>query len=120
MYDILQLNDMLVPEFQEISEKLSITNEKKLNKQDLSYKILDSQAVSATEKPAVAEKPKRKRTVKAARVTADNNVNDAAIAEAAPPADQMLAEGAKPAEAPEEKAASEGEDAKKRRKRKPM
>src|SRR4051794_26637257 len=120
MYDILQLNDMLVPELQDIAEQLSITNAKKLNKQDLIYKILDSQAVSATEKPAVAEKPKRKRTVKAARVTAGNNTNDAAVAEAAPPADQMVAEEAKSAEGPEEKAASEGEDAKKRRKRKPM
>src|SRR6476620_5689153 len=105
MYDILQLNDMLVPELQDIAEQLSITNAKKLNKQDLIYKILDSQAVSATEKPAVAEK--RKRTVKASRVTADNNTNDAAVAEAASPADQMVAEEAKPAEAPEEKAASE-------------
>src|SRR4051812_41918415 len=122
MYDILQLNDMLVPELQDIAEQLSITNAKKLNKQDLIYKILDSQAVSATEKPAVAEKPKRKRTVKAARVTADNNVNDAAIAEAAPVADQpVAAQAAKPAEAaPEETSASEGDDSKKRRKRKPI
>src|SRR3954469_7824971 len=122
MYDILQLNDMLVPELQDIAEQLSITNAKKLNKQDLIYKILDSQAVSATEKPAVAEKPKRKRTVKAARVTADNNVNDAAIDEAAPVADQpVAAQAAKPAEAaPEETSASEGDDSKKRRKRKPI
>src|SRR3954451_1055303 len=125
MYDILQLNDMLVPELQDIAEQLSITNAKKLNKQDLIYKILDSQAVSATEKPAVAEKPKRKRTVKAAHVTADNNVNDAAIAEAAPAADQLVAaEAAKPAmqteAAPEETSASEGDESKKRRKRKPI
>ena len=34
MYDILQLNDMLVPELKEIAEKLEIANYKKLAKQD--------------------------------------------------------------------------------------
>ncbi len=46
MYDILQLNEMLVPELKAIAEKLSISSYKKLNKQDLIYKILDHQAVS--------------------------------------------------------------------------
>ena len=46
MYDILQLNDMLVPELLDIAEQLKIPNAKKLNKQDLIYKILDKQAVS--------------------------------------------------------------------------
>ncbi|HWV68995.1 Rho termination factor N-terminal domain-containing protein [Chitinophaga sp.] len=45
MYDILQLNDMLVPELLDIAEKLEVPNAKKLNKQDLIYKILDKQAV---------------------------------------------------------------------------
>ena len=68
MYDILQLNDMLVPELQDIAEQLSIPNTKKLNKQDLVYKILDIQALEGSEVAAVApaEKPRRKRTVKAA------------------------------------------------------
>ena len=44
MYDILQLNDMLVPELLDIAEQLKITNAKKLEKQELVYKILDSQA----------------------------------------------------------------------------
>src|SRR3954454_5304024 len=89
MYDILQLNDMLVPELQDIAEQLSISNVKKLNKQDLIYKILDSQAVGATEKPAAAEKPKRKRTVKAARIPDNNTVTDTApAAEAAPAFEQ--------------------------------
>ena len=30
MYDILQLNDMLVPELKEIAERLGVTNAKKL------------------------------------------------------------------------------------------
>ena len=50
MYDILQLNDMLVPELKEIAEKLSIANAKKLTKQDLIYKILDQQALQVSAK----------------------------------------------------------------------
>src|SRR5439155_16368445 len=92
MYDILQLNDMLVPELQDIAEQLSITNAKKLNKQDLIYKILDSQAVNATEKPAVAEKPKRKRTVKAARNSANNNDTEVATDTAPAPEPASVAE----------------------------
>ncbi|MGX5819921.1 transcription termination factor Rho [Chitinophaga lutea] len=49
MYDILQLNDMLVPELLDIAEKLDIPNAKKLDKQALIYKILDKQAVIASE-----------------------------------------------------------------------
>ncbi len=46
MYDILQLNDMLVPDLHDIAEKIQIADHKKLSKQDLIYKILDKQAVS--------------------------------------------------------------------------
>ncbi|WP_300602004.1 transcription termination factor Rho [Niabella sp.] len=64
MYDILQLNDMLVPELLDIAEQLKIPNAKKLNKQDLIYKILDSQAVTGS-KASSDDRPKRKRIVKA-------------------------------------------------------
>ncbi|MEO6720735.1 MAG: transcription termination factor Rho [Ferruginibacter sp.] len=67
MYDILQLNDMLVPELQDIAEQLSIPNFKKIDKQELIFKILDNQATMNTEgKSGDGEKPKRKRTIKAA------------------------------------------------------
>ena len=46
MYDILQLNDMLVPELKELAEELSLKGYKRLNKQELIYKILDEQAVA--------------------------------------------------------------------------
>ncbi|MFT7604964.1 MAG: transcription termination factor Rho, partial [Saprospiraceae bacterium] len=46
MLDILQLNDMLVPELRDMAEKLSLDGYKKLNKQELIYKILDHQALS--------------------------------------------------------------------------
>ena len=44
MYDILQLNEMLVPELKDVAEKLDLKNYKRLNKQELVYKILDEQA----------------------------------------------------------------------------
>lgn len=66
MYDILQLNDMLVPELLDIAEQLKIPNAKKLDKQELVYKILDKQAVlaSAGKNNAADDKGKRKRIVK--------------------------------------------------------
>ena len=78
MYDILQLNDMLVPELLDIAEQLKIPNAKKLNKQDLIYKVLDKQAVSASDsKNAPAEeKGKRKRIVKA---TTANSTEEAVV-----------------------------------------
>ena len=65
MYDITQLNDMLVPELHDIAEQLAIANFRKLEKQDLVSKILDRQtgAGDATD-IATEEKPKRKRTLK--------------------------------------------------------
>ena len=66
MYDILQLNDMLVPELLDIAEQLKIPNAKKLDKQGLVYKILDRQAVVASEHKGSSadEKNKRKRIIK--------------------------------------------------------
>ncbi len=51
MYDILQLNDMIVPELREIAEKLKVKASEKMEKQDLILKILDAQALN----PAVQE-----------------------------------------------------------------
>ena len=65
MYDILQLNDMLVPELLDIAEQIKIPNAKKLDKQALIYQILDKQAVAASATKGTAEeKGKRKRIVK--------------------------------------------------------
>ena len=79
MYDILQLNDMLVPELLDIAEQLSIPNPKKLDKQGLIYKILDKQAVMASENKggdAGEDKPKRKRIIKA---TTANSTEEAVV-----------------------------------------
>ena len=65
MYDILQLNEMLVPELRDLAESLGMKSYKKLSKQDLIYKILDEQAIAgkSVEKKDTAkeEKPKRGR-----------------------------------------------------------
>ena len=64
MYDILQLNDMLVPELLDIAEQLKIANAKKLGKQDLVYKILDNQAIAGAKGAKPSEDGKRKRIIK--------------------------------------------------------
>ncbi len=50
MYDILQLNDMLVPELRELADSLGVDGFKKLNKQELVYTILDHQALAGEKK----------------------------------------------------------------------
>ena len=64
MYDILQLNDMLVPELLDIAEQLKIPQAKKLSKQDLIYKILDSQAIAGSKGAKASDNGKHKRIIK--------------------------------------------------------
>lgn len=70
MYNILQLNDMHVPELKELADQLKVKNFKKLNKQDLTLAILDAQSLNpelikkfdkekATSKKAPVAKAKR-------------------------------------------------------------
>ena len=69
MYDILQLNDMLVPELLDIAEQLKLPNAKKLSKQDLVYKILDSQAIAGAKGAKPSDDGKRKRIIKTSTST---------------------------------------------------
>ncbi|MCB0797420.1 MAG: transcription termination factor Rho [Chitinophagales bacterium] len=71
MYDILQLNEMLVPELKEIAEKLQVKDIRKLNKQDLIYKILDAQAVAPQE---TAENGQEETTQKAEKKDKKRNM----------------------------------------------
>ena len=83
MYDILQLNDMLVPELLDIAEQLNIPNAKKLDKQGLVYKILDNQAIAGSKTGgATEEKGKRKRIIKASTA---NTTEEAVIEDASAP-----------------------------------
>jgi transcription termination factor Rho len=64
MYDLAQLNDLLVPELHDIADELKIPHSKKMNKQELVSTILEKQTNMAPEKNTEGEKPKRKRIVK--------------------------------------------------------
>jgi transcription termination factor Rho len=48
MFDIIQLNEKLLPELKELAKKLKIEAFENLKKQDLVYKILDHQALHPT------------------------------------------------------------------------
>jgi len=76
MYDILQLNDMIVPELLDIAEQLKIPNAKKLDKQELVYKILDSQAIAGAKAGGDGKSRQRKRIVKA---TTGNTTEEAIV-----------------------------------------
>jgi transcription termination factor Rho len=94
MYDILQLNDMLVPELLDIAEDLKIDNPKKLDKQGLIYKILDKQAVMASEqKGGPSHGPKRKRIVKASTA---NSTEEAIVEEPISEVKKQLKKTAQP------------------------
>ncbi len=68
MYNISQLNEMLVPELKDIADQLNIPNKNISDKQALIFKILDVQGLSETandsSKPSATEKPRRKRIIK--------------------------------------------------------
>jgi transcription termination factor Rho len=49
MYDILELSKKLLPELKDIAKELKIKKAESLKKQDLIYKILDQQAIEATD-----------------------------------------------------------------------
>ncbi len=85
MLDILQLNDMLVPELREKAEELGLKSYKKLTKQELIYRILDEQAVSTEDKKA----PTAKSSVKKEEVKEDQE-QEVAVEEA--PVEEKTAE----------------------------
>jgi transcription termination factor Rho len=105
MYDILQLNDMLVPELLDIAEDLKVENAKKLDKQGLIYKILDKQAiVGSQQKPSVdGEKPKRKRIVKASTA---NSTEEAIVEDTSDDAPNATIAAPEPETAPAPKKAA--------------
>ena len=68
MYDILELNKMLVADLRQIAKDLKIKRVDSLKKQDLIYKILDQQAISASEKKKEPKKEIKKEIKKEAPV----------------------------------------------------
>jgi transcription termination factor Rho len=101
MYDIAQLNDLLVPELHDIADQLSIKTSKKADKQDLIVAILDKQASMSTAQPADAEKPKRKRIAKGDTPEATETTKKAVASEVieepkATPRKEAVLKGKKP------------------------
>lgn len=75
MYDILELNKMLVADLRNIAKELKIKRVESYKKKDLIYKILDQQAILASEvkvseKKEKKEKKPRRRIKKEAEVAA--------------------------------------------------
>ncbi len=64
MYNLSQLNDLLVPELHDIADKLSIKANKKAEKQELIDLIITQQALAKETNNGIEERPKRKRIVK--------------------------------------------------------
>ncbi|MEN9339683.1 MAG: hypothetical protein RIQ62_995 [Bacteroidota bacterium] len=94
-YDILQLNEMIVPELLDIAKKLDIKEANTFDKQNLIYKILDAQAVlplAKTKKSASPRDTNEDSPVKEAKP------KKAAVKKEAKPAAEAKAE--KPAKAP--------------------
>ena len=65
-YNILELNEKLLPELQSIAEELGIKKVSSLKKEELVYRILDEQAISYA--GIQAEKEKEKEAKKAVRL----------------------------------------------------
>ncbi len=66
MYDIHELNTKLLAELREIAKKLNVKRVESFRKQDLIYKILDMQAIVASESKTAKRKesPEREKSVK--------------------------------------------------------
>jgi transcription termination factor Rho len=108
-FDILQLNDMIVPELLDIAKKLDIKDAAGTEKQALIYKILDAQAVlpSVKMKKGPAPKPAKEEAAdkptkakKAPAKKADAKVSAPAEAIIEKPAAEAKSTEAKPVKVP--------------------
>lgn len=73
MYDILELNKKLVTELRQIAKDLKIKRVESLRKQDLIYKILDQQAILASDKKETDSGKKRSYEEKTSRKRSGGN-----------------------------------------------
>ena len=77
-YNILELNEKLLPELQSIAEELGIKKVSSLKKEELVYRILDEQAISyagiQAEKEKEKEAKKKQKTVDVKEVRLSPNI----------------------------------------------
>lgn len=62
MYDIVELNEKLLPDLKEIAKSLGIKRTETMKKQDLIYRILDQQAIDVTSKMKTSREKATKTT----------------------------------------------------------
>ena len=103
-YNILELNEKLLPELQSIAEELGIKKVSSLKKEELVYRILDEQAISYA--GIQAEKEKEKEAKKAERQTKAKKTKAAAPKGAKAETKTKAAAPATPVEVPVEGVAS--------------
>lgn len=95
MYDIITLSGMKVAELKTVAEKLNITNAEKLKKQELIFKIMDTQAVQSAPAtpptpaasdaaPAAEGEKKKKERVPYVKKSAATKVEEASDSAATP------------------------------------
>ena len=73
MYDILELNEKLLSDLRQIAKELNVKRVESFKKKELIYKILDQQAMIATEETTPVES-KEKKLAPALRLTACNHL----------------------------------------------
>ena len=111
-YDILQLNDMLIPELLDVADNLKIDNARSYDKPDLIYKILDQQAING-KSPVADEKKRRGRKPK------EENMAPVVTTQNIPSETKQDVAAAVPVEIKEETTDTDVTGEKKRRGRKP-
>ena len=114
-YNILELNEKLLPELQSIAEELGIKKVSSLKKEELVYRILDEQAISYA--GIQAEKEKEKEAKKAERQTKAKKTKAAAPKGAKADAKTKVAAPATPVEASVEEVAPEAPEQPERKRR---
>ena len=67
MYDILELNEKLLSDLRQIAKELNVKRIESFKKKELIYKILDQQAMIATEETAPVEPKEKKPRVRVMR-----------------------------------------------------
>ena len=79
-YNILELNEKLLPELQSIAEELGIKKVSSLKKEELVYRILDEQAISyagiQAEKEKEKEAKKKQKTIEIKEVRLSPNIDE--------------------------------------------
>ena len=109
-YNILELNEKLLPELQSIAEELGIKKISSLKKEELVYRILDEQAISYAGQQA--EKEKEKEAKKAEKQTKAKKTPKTAAAKAPKAESKVKAAKTEVATAPAPEAAKPVEEKK--------